>query len=76
MNIHFSMLKSSKIVFILVLVMSLIYYGIMKVNFILEAGEHFKMVKVKNQVKVFSSFLVNIDLKDILLMGKEMGMGY
>jgi hypothetical protein len=57
------MLKNLKIAFYLVLAMNKIFYGIMKVDFIMEVGKLIQMVKVKNMGKEFSTYLENTNIK-------------
>ena len=68
------MWKNSKIVSILVSAINLTFFGIMRVNFILEGGKCIEIMKDKNLVKVSNIILANINLKVFLVMGKGMAL--
>lgn len=65
-----------RIVFILVLQSTSTFYGIMKESFILEVGNLMLMVKDKRWVKESNISQESINLRDFLLMEKEVVMEF
>ena len=52
--------------------MNLIFFGITRVNSILEVGKRMELMKDRNLVKELNMFLKNIDLKVFSVKEKEM----
>ena len=69
------MFGSIRIVCILVLIIRIIFYIIIRmVKFIMDVGGCLIVVKVKNMVKEYSFYLININLKEFSQKVKNLDM--
>ena len=68
------MLRNLKIVCYLVLGISIIYCGIMRVNFIMEDGRLMLMEKDRNMDMGYNMYKENINLKVFLMRENELAM--